>query len=112
MFVVYDRATSAIVKITRYRPYRVTSSYKTMAAARAAVTRMSKAAHANLDTYTLDTDPQFIYGIAESDHYHDNIEKQVTKTGICPGTGKTITVTESVNTPYYLSPLSESYWSA
>ena len=50
-------------------------------------------------------------GIAEAEHYHKNIEKIVTKTGICPGTGKTITHTASVNESHYMSPLSESYWS-
>jgi hypothetical protein len=36
----------------------------------------------------------------------------ITKTGICPGTGKKITVTEGINTPHYMSTLSETYWSA
>ena len=40
------------------------------------------------------------------------IEPMITRTGICPGSGKEITVTESINQPHYLSPLSESYWSA
>ena len=41
----------------------------------------------------------------------DYVEPMITKTGMCPGTGKEITVTEGINMPYYLSPLSESYWS-
>ena len=41
----------------------------------------------------------------------ENIEKTVTKTGTCPGTGKQITHTASVNEPHYMSRLSESYWS-
>ncbi len=41
----------------------------------------------------------------------DYVEPQITRTGMCPGTGKQITVTEGINQPYYLSPLSESYWS-
>ncbi|MHA1287624.1 MAG: hypothetical protein ACTSPB_09500, partial [Candidatus Thorarchaeota archaeon] len=42
----------------------------------------------------------------------DYVEPMITKTGICPGTGKKITVTEGINTPHYMSTLSESYWSA
>jgi len=42
----------------------------------------------------------------------DYVEPMITKTGICPGTGKQITVTEGINTPHYMSTLSESYWSA
>tara|TARA_Y100000389_G_C17228604_1_gene396983 strand:+ start:246 stop:689 length:444 start_codon:yes stop_codon:yes gene_type:complete len=38
-------------------------------------------------------------------------EPMITRTGTCPGTGKKITVTEGINQPHYLSPLSESYWS-
>ena len=41
----------------------------------------------------------------------DYVEPMITRTGMCPGTGKEITVTEGINMPYYLSPLSESYWS-
>ena len=42
----------------------------------------------------------------------DYEEPMITRTGRCPGTGETITVTEGINQPHYLSPLSESYWSA
>jgi len=42
----------------------------------------------------------------------DYDEPMITRTGRCPGTGEIITVTEGINMPYYLSPLSESYWSS
>jgi hypothetical protein len=51
------------------------------------------------------------YRVMHSEEYA-LIEPMITTTGICPGSGKEITHTASINEPYYLSPLSESYWSA
>jgi len=80
-------------------------SYKTMAAAKAAITRMSKRYRADL----LETvnDPVFRYGIAEAEYFHKNIEKSRTRTNIMNNEQ----FSEKVNTPSYLSPASESYWS-
>ena len=39
------------------------------------------------------------------------IEPMITKTGKSPYNGEEITVTQSINTPHYMDPLSESYWS-
>lgn len=111
-YVIYRKASTAIVEVTRYRPYKVTSSYKSLAAAKAALTRMSKAAQADLSKYNIDNDPQFIYAIAEAEHYFQNIEKQVTRTGIAPGSGKEITLTMSVNeVGGCTDPFTERYWS-
>lgn len=111
-YVIYRKASTAIVEVTRYRPYKVTSSYKTMAAAKAALTRMSKAAQADLSKYNIDNDPQFIYAIAEREHYCKRIERQVTRTGIAPGSGKEITLTMSVNeVGGCTDPFTERYWS-
>ena len=114
-YVIYRKDTTAIVEVTRYRPYRVTTSYKGMRAAKAALTRMSKRywrATFNTGNFNIDQDPQFIYGIAEVEHYHKNIEKQVTRTGIAPGTGKEITLTMSVNeVGGVCDPFTERYWS-
>tara|TARA_B100000902_G_scaffold359604_1_gene375538 strand:- start:7381 stop:7803 length:423 start_codon:yes stop_codon:yes gene_type:complete len=38
------------------------------------------------------------------------IEPMITKTGKSPYNGKEITVTQSINTPHYMDPLSESYY--
>jgi hypothetical protein len=38
------------------------------------------------------------------------IEPMITTTGTRPYDGKTITVTQSINTPHYMDPLSESYY--
>lgn len=106
-YVIYDESNlNKIVELTRWK-----RSYKSMAAAKAAVTRASneycKSAIAN-DTYTLKSDPQFIYGVAESEHYHAKLERQVERTNLMSGEK----FMESVNTPYYCSPSSETYWSA
>ena len=110
MYVIYNKSTTAIVEVTRRNPYRVTDSYKTMAAAKAALTRMTnkywKDSVAKND-YQIDQDPQFLYGIAEVNHYHENIERMVERTNMM--TGKKYM--ESVNTPRYCSPSSEAYWS-
>jgi hypothetical protein len=109
-YVIYNKSTSAIVEVTRYRPYKVTSSYKTMAAAKAALTRMSKQywkESVAKDSYNIQKDPQFVYGIAEIEYYYANIEKQVERVNMM--TGKKYM--ESVNTPRYCSPSSEAYWS-
>ena len=111
-YVIYREDTTEIVGFVNYRPYRVTRSYKTMAAARAALTRMSKAAQRDLSTYNIDKDPQFIYAIAEAEHYHNRIERQVTRTGVTPGSGKEITITMSVNdVGGCTDPFTERYWS-
>lgn len=110
MYVIYNKSTSAVVEVTSRNPYRVTDSYKTMPAAKAALTRMTnkywKDSVAD-NNYQIDQDPQFAYGIAESTHYHENIERMVERTNMM--TGKKYM--ESVNTPRYCSPSSEAYWS-
>ena len=51
------------------------------------------------------------YRVMHSEEYR-LIEPMITHKGIAPGTGKEITYTCSINEPYYMNPLSESYWSA
>ena len=75
-------------------------SYKTMAAAKAALTRISKVEP--------DYDPTR-YAIAESSMFHDLIEKTVKRKVLEGFGGKEYW--EPVNTPSYMSPASESYWS-
>ena len=59
-------------------------------------------------THCADVDNYAVMGVDE----YNIVEPMITKTGICPGTGKEITVTYSINQPHYMNPLSESYWSA
>lgn len=109
-YVIYNKKSTAIHKIVRHRPYKVTESFKTMSAAKAAITRLSNKYWKDAveeNSYVLDQDPQFTLGIAESEYYYANIEKQVQKKNLM--TGKMYW--ESVNTPNYCSPSSEAYWS-
>ena len=125
MYYIYNTDTSRIESNpTRGKQY-LKAQYKTLGAAKAAMTRMHKKFEATrfellASKYSFERDrdeakaensPLYTCGIAEAEHYHKNIEKTVTKTGICPGTGKQITHTASVNESHYMSPLSESYWS-
>ena len=97
MYVIYSQATTQILTIYRKNSYQKKSSYKTMSAAKAALTRMSK--DKCIDVVD--------YGIAESEYYYANIERQVEKTNMMSGKK----YMESINTPGYMSPSSESYWS-
>ena len=107
MYVIYDQATTKIIENVRYRPYRVTSHYKTMPAALAARTRMQRRYEDENGLRSADTGPLFDYGIAEVNHYHKRIERQVKRVNLMSGEE----YYESVNTPNYCSPSSEAYWS-
>lgn len=104
MYVIYEKTTTYIMG-GRGRPDH-RASYKTMGAAKAAITRWSKAWFATRDE-CLENDPVFRYGIAESAYFHKNIEKQRTVKNMMTGAE----FTEAVNTPAYMSPSRESYWS-
>ena len=109
MFYIYERSSTYIMgSINKWdgtvRPDH-RKSYKTMGAAKAALTRMSKRHRADmLDSVN---DPVYRYGIAEAGYFHKNIEKSRTVKNMMDGTP----FTESVNTPGYMSPRSEAYWS-
>lgn len=47
------------------------------------------------------------FGIAEQGHFHEHIERQVQRTNLM--TGKPYM--EPINTPGFMSPASEAYWS-
>ena len=107
MFYIYEKSSTYIIGkpdskgVARpdHRQY-----YKTMAAAKAGLTRIKKAEN------LLPTDPnyaEFRYAIAEAGYFHKNIEKSRTVKNMMNGTP----FVESVNTPGYMSPRSESYWS-
>lgn len=110
MFYVYEKSSTYIMgKPSKYdgvvRPDH-RQVYKSMAAAKAAVTRMSKAWAATKDT-CVENNPVFRYAIAEAKHFHANIEKQVKRTVM----GTDNEYMEGVNTPVHMSPASETYWS-
>jgi hypothetical protein len=101
MFYIYEKSSTYIIGKPDSngvaRPDH-RQSYKTMAAARAALTRIAKVEP--------DYDPTR-YAIAETGVFHDLIEKTVVKKSAMDGKE----FEERVNTPYYCSPSSETYWS-
>lgn len=109
MYYIYEKSSTYIMgKVNKWdglvRPDH-RQSYKTMPAAKAALTRMSKRHRADmLDSVN---DPLFRYGIAEAGYFHKNIEKSRKTTNMMSGKE----IVEPVNTPNYMSPSSEAYWS-
>lgn len=102
-YVIYDRATTRT---------KGKYSYKTHAAAQAAITRWSKIWFRERYTPLYPAvdrgeDPVFVYGIAEAEYFREHIEKTVVRTNLMTGAE----YTESVNTPLACSPASETYWS-
>jgi|TARA_R110000765_G_scaffold88810_1_gene169864 hypothetical protein len=109
MFYIYERASTYIMGgVNKWdgtvRPDH-RKSYKTMPAARAALTRMSKRHRA--DMLESVNDPQYRFGIAEAEHFHKTIEKSRTVKNMMNDAD----IVETVNTPGYMSPRSEAYWS-
>ena len=112
MFYIYEKSSTYIMGKVNLRDGVVRpdhrQSYKTMPAAKAALTRMSKRYRADmLDSVN---DPQFRFAIADAEYFHTNIEKKRTVYSIVDQ-AKERPITETVNTPGYMSPSSESYWS-
>ena len=109
MFYIYERSSTLIMGKMNTRTGEVRpdhrKSYSTMAAAKAALTRMSKRYRADL----LETvnDPQYRFGVAEAEYFHTSIEKSRTVKNMMNGAA----IVETVNTPGYMSPRSEAYWS-
>ena len=106
-YVIYEQSSTMIMG----KPDRngVThpdhrKSYKTLSAAEAALTRICKAEG------LLQTDPnygRYRYAIAATAYFHQNIEKTRWVENMMSGKR----YREAVNTPVYMSPASESYWS-
>ena len=109
MFYIYEKTSTLIMGKMNSRTGEVRpdhrKSYKTISAAQAALTKMSKRYRADL----LDSvnDPQYRFGVAEANYFHTSIEKSRVVKNMMNGAP----IVESVNTPGYMSPRSESYWS-
>jgi len=112
MYYIYEKSSTLImgkVYMGEMRPDH-RKSYKTMSAAKAALSRASKQWWDLIGRYgnePRDNDPVFRMGIAEANWFHDFIEKGVMKRNMMSGED----YFESVNTPNYMSPASETYWS-
>jgi len=106
-YVIYEKSSTYIMGKTNrngvtHPDHR--KSYKTLAAAEAALTRICKAEG------LLQTDPnygRYRYAIAAKAYFHQNIEKQVKKRNLFTDEE----FMEPANRPSYCSPSSESYWS-
>ena len=96
-FVIYHKESTRIHTYIRYRPWKRVESYQTMAAARAAMTRLAKRGEIN--------DRE--WAICDKTMFHELVEKQVTKRNLMTGEE----FQERVNTPYHCSPSSEAFWS-
>ena len=108
MYYIYEISSTYIIGKPRNGVARPDhrQSYKTMAAAKAALTRIAKAEGLR------ETDPNhavYRYGIAEAGYFHSMIEKKVKRKVLEGFGGKEYY--EPVNTPNYMSPSSETYWS-
>jgi len=109
MYYIYEQSSTYIIgKPDRNGVARPDhrQSYKTMAAAKAGLTRIAKAQG------LLQTDPNhavYRYAIAEANYFHSMIEQKVKRKVLDGFGGKEYM--EPINTPNYMSPASESYWS-
>ncbi len=89
-FVVYNTDTTILLE-------RNSQTYATKSAAKAALTRYSKKIAINVDDYS----------ITDATNFYTNVEKKVTRKNLMSG----LDYQEPVNTPIYMSPASETYWS-
>ena len=108
MFYIYEKASTYIMgKPSKWdqtvRPDH-RQYYKTMSAAKAGLTRIKKA-EGLLPTAPNSAD--FRYGIAEVEYFHKNIEASRKAQNLMSKEW----FVEPINTPGYMSPRSESYWS-
>ncbi len=87
IYIVYNKATTRVARKSNGSEY-----FATAAAAKRYVTRF--------------LDPEH-YAIADYDTYRASIEQQVERTNLMSGKK----YMESINTPGYMSPASEAYWS-
>ena len=108
MFYIYEKSSTYIIgkpdKNGGARPDH-RQVYKTMSAAKAGLTRICKASG------LLPTDvnyPEYRLAICDYDMFHKFVEKKVKKKNLMDPSKEFM---EPVNTPHYLSPSSESYWS-
>jgi hypothetical protein len=96
-FVVYNKETTKTMSVRARSANMWKDTWKSEGAAKAALTREAKKGKINKDDYA----------IAEIMQFRTLIEKQVERTNIMSGE-KYI---EPINTPGYMSPSSEAYWS-
>jgi len=106
MYLIYDQQSTRILSREGKRYYQE-AVYKTYAAAQAALTRMQKKFVQREGVAAQGQGPLYTAAIAEAAYYASKIEKTLTRKNMMTDQE----YTESVNTPNYMSPASEAYWS-
>ena len=109
-YVIYEKSSTYIMgKMDKNGVVRPDhrKEYKTLAAAQAALTKWTNH-HRRTSVDDMQNSPQFRYAIAARAYFHQNIEKSVKKQSLMDPTKEFM---EPVNTPAYMSPACESYWS-
>jgi hypothetical protein len=101
MFVIYHIASTMQVGPYHGHPHTsMAKSYKTFGAA------LNTARKWNVKAMGEKQGPG-PYGVASVEHYRSRVVRMVTKTNLLSGK----TYTEASNTPGFMSPSSEAYWS-
>lgn len=100
-FVIYHKDTTVFIRI----PHADSNYYKTIPAAKAALTRAVKKEVKDADGKPL-IKADFL--IADVHEFFEKIEKKEIRHGIVGSEGKTFEV--GVNTSWSAGPWSESYW--
>ena len=121
MFYIYDSRTSAIKPNPAKGKSYLKAEYKTLGAAKAALTRYRKKLNVlylelKASKYTWDHDKADevladlnAMKISDEYHYHKNIEQFETVYSMMDK-NKTNPIRQSINTPAYMDPSRESYW--
>ena len=122
MYYIYDSRTSAIKPNPAKGKSYLKAEYKTEGAAKAALTRYRKKLndrylelkasqydwdHEKADDVLADLNAM---KVAEAEDYHENIEQFETVYSMMDK-NKTNPIRQSINTPAYMDPSCESYWS-
>ena len=122
MYYIYDSRTSAIKPNPAKGKSYLKAEYKTEGAAKAALTRYRKKLNARYlelkaSQYTWDHEKADevladlnAMKVAEAEDYHANIEQFETVYSMMDK-NKTKPIRQSINTPAYMDPSCESYWS-
>ena len=105
MYYIYDQHSTRI--LSKESKHWLKAEYKTMSAAQAALTRMQKKWVQREGVAAQAEGPLYTAAIAEAEYYAKHIERFVKRKNMMSGEE----YTESVNTPNYMSPASEAYWS-
>jgi hypothetical protein len=103
IFVIYDKETTQILRIST-RSGQTREWYYGVGAAKAALTRYCKQSGI---APTDEKYPLHKYAVVERSFYREHIEKQVKRKNLMTGEE----YEESINTPLFMSPSSETYWS-